>query len=341
MTGWRRGRAGARPCGVWRVAFGRRAACAIVLLAASCSQPSETTPHVRRFAVIPKALQIPVFEYARIGANRAAQRLGGVEVIWRGPETTDEIRQKEILESFIAQRVDGIAISCLNGDLLTDAIDRAVAAGIPVVTWDSDAPKSKRLAFYGVNDVEGGRALGDGLATLLGGHGKVAIITSLGADNLQKRLDGARAALQAYAGIEIVEQFDVKDDAVRVAEVIASATQRYPDLDGWLSVGGWPVFVRNALDPVDPARTKVVAFDTIPPAPDLLRAGKVQLLVGQKYFGWGEESVKLLAQIADGHPPAEVFHYSGIDVVTKDNLDAYLEQWKRWERGEGATDEHR
>ena len=299
----------------------------------ACSQPAGDQPHVRRFAIIPKALHIPVFEYARIGAEREAKKLG-VEVIWRGPESTDEIRQKEILESFVAQRVDGIAISCLNGDLLTDAIDRAVAAGIPVVTWDSDAPKSKRQAFYGVNDVEGGRALGEGLATLLGGKGRVAIITALGADNLQKRLEGARAALKAHPDIQVVEEFDVKDDAVRVAEIIASASQRYPDLDGWLSVGGWPVFVRNALDPVDQTRTKVVAFDTIPPAPDLLRAGKVQLLVGQKYFGWGEESVKLLDALSTGHPPANVFHYSGIDLVTKDNLDAYLAQWQRWEAGE-------
>ena len=307
-----------------------------LLLLAGCSQSDG--PRKLRFAIIPKALHIPVFEYARIGAEREAKKQG-VEIIWRGPESTDEIRQKEILESFIAQRVDGIAISCLNGDLLTDAIDRAVAAGIPVVTWDSDAPKSRRQAFYGVNDIEGGRALGEGLATLLGGTGQVAIITALGADNLQKRLAGARAALQAHPGITVVEEFDVKDDAVRVAEIIASATQRYPDLDGWLSVGGWPVFVRNALDPVDPARTKVVAFDTIPPAPDLLRAGKVQLLVGQKYFGWGEESVKLLKQIADGHPPEQTFHYSGIDVVTRDNLDAYLAQWKQWEAGR-ATDQH-
>lgn len=288
------------------------------------------------FAFIPKALHIPVFEYARIGAEREARKLG-VEIMWRGPESTDEIRQKEILESFIAQRVDGIAISCLNGDLLTDAIDRAVADGIPVVTWDSDAPKSARQAFYGVDDVEGGRALGEGLATLLGGHGTVAIITALGADNLQKRLAGARAALAAHPGITVVEEFDVKDDAVRVAEIIASATQRYPDLDGWLSVGGWPVFVRNALDPVDPAKTKVVAFDTIPPAPDLLRAGKVQLLVGQKYFGWGEESVKLLHQLATGQRPARALNYSGIDVVTRDNLDAYLAQWQQWERGDGGS----
>ncbi len=307
------------------------AAVALTLLF-GCSQPPEG-PRQLRFAFIPKALHIPVFRYARTGAERAARELGGIEIIWRGAETTDEIRQKEILESFIAQRVDGIAISCLNGDLLTDAINRAVGAGIPVVTWDSDAPKSKRQAFYGVNDVEAGRALGDGLAKLLGGRGRVAIITALGADNLQKRLDGAREALGHYADIHIVEVFDIRDDAVRVAEVIASATQRYPDLDGWLSVGGWPVFVRNALDPVDPARTKVVALDTIPPAPDLLRAGKVQLLIGQKYFGWGSESVRLLKRIIAGDRPQQVYQYSGMDIVTRENLDAYLRQWAQWERG--------
>jgi ribose transport system substrate-binding protein len=99
-------------------------------------------------------------------------------------------------------------------------------------------------------------------------------------------------------------------------------------------VGGWPVFVRNALDPVDSARTKVVAFDTIPPAPDLLRAGKVQLLVGQKYFGWGEESVRLLHRLAKGERLERVYYYSGIDIVTADNVDEYLRTWEKWEKGE-------
>src|SRR4029453_14511855 len=63
-------------------------------------------PRKLRFAFIPKALHIPVFAYAKTGAERMAQQLGGIEIIWRGAETTDEIRQKEILESFIAQRVD-------------------------------------------------------------------------------------------------------------------------------------------------------------------------------------------------------------------------------------------
>lgn len=298
---------------------------------------SEAPPEKKlRFAFLPKALSIPVFEYARLGAERAAQEIGGIEILWRAPEVTDELRQKEILESFIAQRVDGIAVSALNGDLLTPAIDAAVAAGIPVVTWDSDAPRSKRAAFYGVNDFEGGRVLGAGLAKLLGGTGRVAILSSLGADNLQQRTEGAKAALAESPGIEIVEVYDVKDDAVRAAEVIASATQAHPDLDGWLSVGGWPVFLRNALDPVDPKRTKVVAFDTIPPAPSLVREGKVQLLVGQKYFGWGEESVRLLARLHRGETLETTRYDSGVDVVTPENVDAYEATWRAWMDGAGS-----
>ena len=100
-----------------------------------------------RFAVIPKALDIPVFNYAKIGAERKAAELGNVQVLWNAPANADQLKQKEILESYITQRVDGIAISALNGDFLTETINRAIDAGIPVVTWDSDASSSKRLAF--------------------------------------------------------------------------------------------------------------------------------------------------------------------------------------------------
>lgn len=317
----------------------------LLVLLAGCGRDETTgeashagpAPKTLRLAFLPKALSIPVFEYAKIGAERAAKEIGGIEILWRAPEVTDELRQKEILESFITQKVDGIALSALNGDLLTGPIDAAVAAGIPVVTWDSDAPRSKRAAFYGVNDFEGGKALGEGLVKLLGGKGRVAILSSLGADNLQKRTEGAKSALAASPGIEIVEVYDVKDDAVRAAEIIASATQAHPDLDGWLAVGGWPVFLRNALDPVDPKRTKVVAFDTIPPAPELVREGKVQLLIGQKYFGWGYESVKLLARLARGETLEQTHYYSGVDLVTPENVDAYEAQWRQWMQGSAAA----
>jgi ribose transport system substrate-binding protein len=294
--------------------------------------PATDAPRKYRFAVIPKALDIPVFDYARKGAERAARELGNVEVIWRGPETGDQLKQKEILEAFITQRVDGIAISCLNGDFLTEAINRAVDSGIPVVTWDADAPDSKRIAFYGVDDKAGGRIMGEEAVKLLGGKGTVALMTSIGATNLQRRLDGVMEVLAKYPGIRVVETFDVKEDTVKAAELIATGTNRYPGLGAWISVGGWPVFTRNALVPV-PQGTHVVSFDTIPPAPQLLKEGKVAILIGQKYFGWGTEPVKLLADIKAGKMPSQTIIDSGVDVVRQDNVDAYIEAFRKLEEG--------
>lgn len=290
-------------------------------------------PKKYRFAVMPKALNLPVFNYARTGAERAARELGNVEVLWRASDSADPLRQKEILESFITQGVDGIAISCTSADLLNDTINKAVEAGIPVVTWDSDAPRSKRLAFWGVDDFKSGQIMGEEAARLVAGKGKVALLTTIGAENLSRRLDGVRESLKKYPDMRVVETYDVKEDPTRSAEIIATGTRRYPDLAIWISVGGWPVFVRNALDPIDPARTKFVCFDTVPPAPDLLKSGKVQVLIGQKYFGWGSEPVKVLAGIKEGRYPPQKVIDSGVDVVTRENVDAYLEQWKKWEQG--------
>lgn len=304
------------------------------LVAVACGgQNQPAGPKKLRFALIPKALDIPVFDYANKGAQRTAAELGNVEVTYHGPAHSDELKQKEVLESFISQRVDGIAISVLNAEFLTSTIDKAIDAGIPVVTWDSDAPKSKRIAFYGVDDYKGGQIMGDEAAKLLNGKGTVAFITSLGAYNLLRRLEGARASLAKHPGIKVIETYDVKEDGVRCAEIIATATNRYPDLGAWISVGGWPVFTANALAPVDPKRTKFISFDTNPPAPDLLKAGKVQVLIGQKYFGWGSETVKLLVDIINGKRPANPIIDSGVDIVTLENVDDYVAAWKKIESG--------
>src|SRR3954468_21456623 len=308
---------------------------AMVLVAGCGGAKNEAAkgPEKLRFMIIPKALDIPVFNYAKIGAERQAKQYGNVEILWNAPASADQLKQKEILESAITQKVDGIAISSLNGDFLTDTINKAIDAGIPVTTWDSDAPKSKRYAFYGVDDFASGRIMGEEAVRLLNGKGKVAIITSVGASNLQRRLDGIKEGLSKAPGIQVVETYDIKEDAVRCAELMASGTSRYPDLSAWLSTGGWPIFTRNATAPVDPSKTKVITFDTIEPGLSLLREGKVTVLVGQKYFGWGSESVKLLYEIKHGKTPASPIIDSGVDVVTKENVDDYVTKWKKMESG--------
>lgn len=289
-----------------------------------------------RFAFIPKALHIPVFTYAKTGAERMAKQLGNVEILWNAPEQNDQIKQKEILETFMAMGVDGIAISCLNGEFLTPTINAAVEKGIPVVTWDSDAPNSKRVAFYGVNDFESGVIMGNELTKLLGEPGgEIGMITTLGADNLAKRLDGAMSIIRQHPAIKVVETFDIEDSAIKTSFVIANANKTYPNLKAWVSVGGWPGFSRNILDPVDPKKTYVISFDTIPPAPELIKGGKIQLALGQKYFGWGSVPCRILYDIVVNKKyPENPVMDSGVDVVTPANVEEYNQKWKRMEAGE-------
>src|SRR6476646_6785505 len=109
-------------------------AVAVSFSVAACGGGTKTPPAEKklRVALIPKSLDIPVFNYANAGAQRTGKELG-VDVIYRGPDTADPLKQKEVLESFITQKVDGIAISVTNAEFLKSTIDKAVDAGIPVV----------------------------------------------------------------------------------------------------------------------------------------------------------------------------------------------------------------
>ncbi len=283
------------------------------------------------FAIVPKLLDNPVFNYARVGAEKRARQIGNIRILWRAPQEADAAKQVEIIESLIAMKVDGIAVSCNEPEALRGVIDKAIAAGIPTITFDSDAPKSRRLTYYGVNDLECGRLLGEALARETKGKGEVAMLTGMrGAFNLETRMEGVREALRRHPGMALVQTVACDDDTAKSVSQIEGVMKARPALAGWAFVGGWPLFARGALDPVDAKRTAVVSWDALPPEWPYLEGGKVRLLLAQRVFHWGVESVNLLVAAAKGvRLPRN--SYSGVDLVTPGNLAAYRRMWTRWE----------
>ena len=275
------------------------------------------------FAVIPKQKDNPVFSYAKAGALAKGRELG-VEILWDGPERNDEVKQAQLVETFIRRGVDGIAISCSNPDVLRKPIDKAVAKGIPVVTWDSDSPRSARAAFFGVNDYQAGRLIAQELAALLQGKGTVALMSGVqGAQNLTLRLKGAKDVFaEKHPGIQVVTTAYCDDDVPKSVQLISSVMKEHPDLGGWGMVGGWALFARNGLNAVDPAKTKVVSVDPLPECWPWIEKGKAQVMIGQKVFDWGGRSVELLHKLHLGQPLAEAdekgFVDSGVDIVVLD-----------------------
>ena len=119
-------------------------------------------PRGLKIAVIAKSSTNPVFLSARTGAEAAAKELSAahgvpVEIAWMTPPTEDGQVQAQRIAQAVNEGASAVLISCSDAGKVTGAINDAVARGVEVMTFDSDAPESRRFAFYGVDDVKTGR----------------------------------------------------------------------------------------------------------------------------------------------------------------------------------------
>src|SRR5207244_8213375 len=167
--------------------------------------------------LVAKSQGNPVFQAARVGAMDAARDLGrkydiSIKIDWRTPNEEDPQKQAEAIEQLVLAGANGIAVSCSDANKLTDAINSAVKNGVPVATFDSDAPASKRFVTFGIDDLKCGEQVMEELAKIMDGKGIVAILAgNQNAPNLQKRVQGVKNAAKKYPAIKIRETYYHKE----------------------------------------------------------------------------------------------------------------------------------
>src|SRR5437899_4376484 len=286
--------------------------------------------------LVAKSQGNPVFQAARVGANEAARELGkkygiSIRIDWRTPNEEDAQKQAEAIEQLALSGADGIAVSCSDANKLTDAINAAVKSGVPVATFDSDAPNSKRFVTYAIDDVKCGEQVMDELAKVMGGKGVVAVLAgNQNAPNLQKRVQGMKNAAKKYPGITIRDVYYHKETPQDAAAKVEQVMQANPDITGWAMVGGWPLFTDNALK-WQPGTVKCVSVDALPPELAYLRSGHVELLLAQQCFEWGYRSVEhLVKKVHFKRNSSSVKDVSPLIPVTRQNVDAYAKNWEKW-----------
>ena len=286
--------------------------------------------------LVAKSQGNPVFQAARVGANEAARDLGkkyGIEIKidWRTPNEEDAQKQAEAIEQLVLAGADGLAVSCSDANKLTDAINSAVKNGVPVATFDSDAPNSKRFVTYAIDDVKCGEQVMDELAKFMGGKGVVAVLAgNQNAPNLQKRVLGVKNAAKKYTGIKIRDVFYHKETPQDAAAKVEQVMQANPDITGWAMVGGWPLFTDNALK-WQPGTVKCVSVDALPPELAYLKSGHVQLLLAQQVYEWGYRSVEhLINKIHLKKDPSTVRDVSALMPVTRESADEFARNWEKW-----------
>jgi ribose transport system substrate-binding protein len=307
-----------------------------VALATALLPLSAAAQKTLTFGMIAKSQGNPFFEAARVGALDAARDLGAkhgvtIKIDWRTPNEEDSQKQAEFIEQLLLTGADGIIISCSDARKAGDAINKAAAQGVPVVTFSGDAPASKRLVAVGIDDFQAGFETFEALAKELGGKGVVAAIDgNPNAANLQQRAAGFRAAAKKHPGIRLVDIFYHKETPQDAVAKIEQVMQANPDITGWGLLGGWPLFTDNALK-WPPGTIKCVSVDALPQQLPYVRSGHVQLLLAQDVYAYGRRSVEhLVNKIILKQSPANVIDNTKLLSVNKDNVEAFAKNWEKW-----------
>jgi ribose transport system substrate-binding protein len=290
------------------------------------------------FYLIATNIKLPYWQTAAAGFTKAAAQYK-VTARVEGPDTYDAQAELAALHSAIAVKPAGILISVADASLLQPEINAAVNAGIPVITFDSDAAGSRRLYFIGTNNLEAGRLGGKRIVEKLGGKGNVVFFTLGDQPNIDERLKGFKEVLATRPDIHITAVVDIKGDARNAFDwtqesMALSGSQR---IDAFVSLeSSSGKLVADAVKRGGGGR-EVLAFDVDQDTLDGIKSGAIDATIAQKPFTMAYVGLKALDEIyhdppndltrdysADSFAPYPAFVDTGTSVVDQSNVDLYI-----------------
>ena len=254
----------------------------------------------RRIGVVPKATAHLFFVSVHEGVNRAAAEMQA-QVVWNGPsDETDSTRQIQIVDSMIAQGVDGIVISATDERALVPPLERARAAKIPVVIFDSAVAMEDYVSFIATDNFGAGCLAARRLAALVGGQGKVAMVMQKpgGASTGLRERGFEETIAKEFTGIQVVARQYSMGDRAKARAVAENILTAQPGLSGVFasseasSIGAIQAIRSRGLS----KRLKLVTFDDSDMHREALKEGTVQLMLVQDPVQLGYQAVKAMVE---------------------------------------------
>ncbi|GHV73132.1 sugar ABC transporter substrate-binding protein [Spirochaetia bacterium] len=275
--------------------------------------------------------------------KRAAD-LYGAEVKIMGTPADDASDLARILEQVAATKPAGIALAAVNADAMVEPINKIIEAGIPLVTFDSDSPNSKRLSYVAVGNYGAGRVAGEAIAQAIGGRGTISGTIVPGAENLEERWRGVRTVIaEKYPNVKIINPVNERYDEVEAAKQISALLAAHPEVNGLFgSLSSSGVGIGTALKEMGKTSRdiKVFAFDTDAGTLEMLQDGTISgtLLQGREKMGyWSFQMLysivhKTIAgaenwQSINPLPPTID---AGVTIVPAERAANYVEDWSNY-----------
>jgi ribose transport system substrate-binding protein len=268
------------------------------------------------------------WKLAEAGVAKAQKELPGYEMQFRYPAQGTAALQNALMDDLVAAGTNAIMISSVDPKTSIDAFNR-IAAQVPLFTTDSDAPKSKRIAYLGSsNTLAGEQAGGEMIKALNGAKGKcMGFVGFLNADNARERIDGFRKAIKG-SNIELTDVRGDDVDFARARSNVDDVLAAMPDVNCMVGFYSYnPPRIYEALQAAGKlGKITVVAFDEDPITLGAVRKGSFHSTIVQQPFEWGYQGMKLMAAYLKGDKsgvPAGGLIIVPTKVIDKANVDAF------------------
>lgn len=311
-----------------------------VVLGGLAFLPSCGTGHSgETYILISTNIKVPYWQSAGAGFAQAAGRLG-VGYAFEGPTNYDPAAERDSFEGALQKKPTGILVSVADPNVMKDSIDKAIAAGVPVITIDSDAPSSKRLFFIGTNNYEAGVTGGKRLAQELHGKGSVVVFTMPTQPNLDERLRGYKFALEGFPGIKITRIVDIKGEPSvafdTTTQILGNDKKEHIDAFVCLeALSGKEV--AGVLNDYKVKGRTIIAMDTDPDTLQWIQKGVIAATISQKPYTMAYVGLMMLDNLHhqppksldadwahDSFAPVPAFVDTGSALVDKSNVDAFI-----------------
>ena len=291
--------------------------------AAASSAAAQSGKKLTFASVIPNIH--PFFDPITVGAKDQLKKMGvDADVVCEGAMNGNVSQQIQIMEDLITKKVSGIAIGACDSDALTPYINKAVDAGIPVVSFDTDAPKSKRIAYIGTNNYQAGVAMGKELGKALNGKGTVICETGVVSQaGLIQRTKGVQSVLNSqYPNIKIVQTQASGGDVSKGLSDIENMITSFPKFDALIVIdaageNGVSAFKSHGWTTKDKV---LITFDDLDPVIAGVKNGQVYATITQGQYNWGVNIAEKLYDLTQGKTIPKNTD-TGYIVINKSNVN--------------------
>ncbi len=294
------------------------------------------------YVMITTAVNLPLYVMHDQAAFKKWGEKMGVRISILGPSEWDVPGQIATIEQVITGKPAGLLINGTDPGI-AQAINKAVAAGIPTVVYDSEIPNSNRHCFIGSDWYEMGRLQGERMAKIIGGKGKVACMGILGMDNMEAGFRGFQEALKKYPEINFIGKYDDKANVETAAKITADLLAAHPDIAG---IGGFdsnsgPGMALSVKEANKAGKIKLTTVDAEAEHLKLVQEGVIDYLVGQKrelftalgaqfLFDMRHKTTPLSVNDARaGVVPIPRTVITGSIEIDRSNVDVFLQNLKR------------